>query len=402
MSYQQGRPKLVRSERNKIFAGVSAGIADHLGIDPLLVRIAFVVLTFINGAGLLVYLAAWLLMPKESSTRSVAEGALERLQGRDNRTWAWALGLGLVVALMILNIFPFDWDGGIVWALALVGGGVWLYLQDKQTRTGSPVSVPAGSSASPMGPLETARASEAVVATGPALPSVQTLPLRSPPTTAPARRVKHLRHRSNLGRYTFATILVVIGLVAALENLGRIEVTAGQYGGLMLTTIGLGLLVGTFWGRSRAMILLGLLVLPIFFATSIMTSWIDVPWRGGVGNRAYAPTSAGSISGPYELIAGRIDIDLTRLDFGDRPVELGATVVFGEINVLVPSGVSVDVRARAEAGVVRLFDQNRGGTGVELRSRDTGFGRPRLVLNLEAFIGEVEVVRSPEFLQELP
>ena len=46
-----------------MIAGVAAGVADYLGVDPTVVRIVFVVLAFVGGTGLPLYLAGWLLIP---------------------------------------------------------------------------------------------------------------------------------------------------------------------------------------------------------------------------------------------------------------------------------------------------------------------------------------------------
>jgi len=54
-------------------AGVAAAIARQLGVDVTLVRLAFVVSLFFGGLGVLVYLAAWLLIPEEGQERSTAE-----------------------------------------------------------------------------------------------------------------------------------------------------------------------------------------------------------------------------------------------------------------------------------------------------------------------------------------
>jgi len=46
-----------------MIAGVAAGVADYLGVDPTVIRIVFVVLAFVGGTGLPLYLAGWLLIP---------------------------------------------------------------------------------------------------------------------------------------------------------------------------------------------------------------------------------------------------------------------------------------------------------------------------------------------------
>ena len=48
-------------------AGVAGGLARHLDIDPIIVRVALVVLVFFGGSGLLLYAAGWLLVPEEGT-----------------------------------------------------------------------------------------------------------------------------------------------------------------------------------------------------------------------------------------------------------------------------------------------------------------------------------------------
>jgi phage shock protein C len=55
--------KLTRSETDKRIAGVCGGLAEYFGIDPILIRIAFVVLA-VMGPGILLYIVLWIVMPK--------------------------------------------------------------------------------------------------------------------------------------------------------------------------------------------------------------------------------------------------------------------------------------------------------------------------------------------------
>jgi phage shock protein PspC (stress-responsive transcriptional regulator) len=64
--------QLYRPTEGRMIAGVAAGIARYLGVDVTLVRIVLVVLAFIGGAGLPLYVAGWLLMPDEGSEQSIA------------------------------------------------------------------------------------------------------------------------------------------------------------------------------------------------------------------------------------------------------------------------------------------------------------------------------------------
>jgi len=61
-----GQRALCRPRTDRMLAGVASGIARYLGIDVTLVRVALVVLCFVGGIGVPIYLASWLLVPEES------------------------------------------------------------------------------------------------------------------------------------------------------------------------------------------------------------------------------------------------------------------------------------------------------------------------------------------------
>lgn len=63
---------LTRRRDDRMLAGVASGIAAYLGVETLLVRIAFAVLTIVGGVGIPLYLVCWLLIPDEGTTRSIA------------------------------------------------------------------------------------------------------------------------------------------------------------------------------------------------------------------------------------------------------------------------------------------------------------------------------------------
>jgi phage shock protein PspC (stress-responsive transcriptional regulator) len=59
--------KLTRDTRRGVLAGVAAGFGRYLDVDPVLARLGFVLLAFVNGLGVLIYLAGWALMPREDA-----------------------------------------------------------------------------------------------------------------------------------------------------------------------------------------------------------------------------------------------------------------------------------------------------------------------------------------------
>jgi phage shock protein C len=57
--------KLYRSRANRTIAGVCCGLADYFGVDPTLIRVIFVVLNLLGGAGIVLYLLLWIIVPNE-------------------------------------------------------------------------------------------------------------------------------------------------------------------------------------------------------------------------------------------------------------------------------------------------------------------------------------------------
>src|SRR5947208_10342328 len=57
-------PRLRRSRTEVIIAGVCGGLAEYFGIDPVIVRLIFVLVTLTTGIGVLIYPVLWLVMPK--------------------------------------------------------------------------------------------------------------------------------------------------------------------------------------------------------------------------------------------------------------------------------------------------------------------------------------------------
>src|SRR5215475_13132551 len=80
---QSRRTALRRPVQDSVVAGVAAGLARYLGVDVMVIRIAFVILTIVGGAGIPLYLAGLLLIPEEGSDQSIAGSIIESLQNRN-------------------------------------------------------------------------------------------------------------------------------------------------------------------------------------------------------------------------------------------------------------------------------------------------------------------------------
>jgi phage shock protein C len=73
------RPPLRRSCTDKMLGGVCGGLAEHTGVDSLVWRVGFVALTLAGGAGFVVYLLLWVLMPPGQRPADQEPGRLDRL-----------------------------------------------------------------------------------------------------------------------------------------------------------------------------------------------------------------------------------------------------------------------------------------------------------------------------------
>jgi signal transduction histidine kinase/phage shock protein PspC (stress-responsive transcriptional regulator) len=139
------RPPLVRPADGRVLAGVATGVAAHLGLDPLIVRAAFVVLG-VTGIGVVAYGLLWLAIPATDAVGTVPpaarplDGRLAGLGalGTRSRRQLVALGLLTFVAFGLLRQIS-SWVGfAVVFPLALVAAGlavIWRQLDADRALT---------------------------------------------------------------------------------------------------------------------------------------------------------------------------------------------------------------------------------------------------------------------------
>jgi phage shock protein PspC (stress-responsive transcriptional regulator) len=352
---------LRRRSSERVIGGVAGGLGDYLNVDPLLIRIGFVGLMIFGGAGLVLYIVAWLLIPAEGHERSIVEGILARL-GITSRRIGWLI-LAVVAFIFLVNLAPrgvdlvtpgqetIYFDPAVLWAIVIIVAGFVLL----RRREALPeVSAVAATDAAPDRP--------AVVAVTP-------------------------RPRSPLAWYAYAAVLITIGLLALASQVGKIKVEPGQYFGAALAVMGIGLVVGAWWGRARVLILIAILLVPLAVAASFITA----PLKGGLGDNYYAPANAAELRTEYRSMGGRTVLDLTGLSVTSSTFHIAASVAVGELRVILPSNASVQIDSRVGAGSAVVFDQRDDGTSLENRFvRQRAYG-PTFILDLESGIGVVEV-----------
>ena len=123
-------PLLRRSRDDRVIAGVCGGLGRYFGIDPVLVRIAALLLIFAGGAGIVLYLIGWLAIPEESDgpERTPAEDELERRRG------AALLGVVFValgIFFLLDEVWP-DLSWRYIWPAALIAVGFAIVLRGRR------------------------------------------------------------------------------------------------------------------------------------------------------------------------------------------------------------------------------------------------------------------------------
>jgi phage shock protein C len=120
-----GGPRVVRRSRGeRVIAGVCGGIGRYLGVDPVLLRIAFIVLALANGLGVIAYVVAWVAIPEERPGQPLAAAPEPRREmGR------LVLGGSLVVLGLVLLVDRLAPNlDELFWPVAVVAVGVAVML----------------------------------------------------------------------------------------------------------------------------------------------------------------------------------------------------------------------------------------------------------------------------------
>lgn len=137
------KPRLVRSEQERMIAGVCGSLAQYLGIDPVLVRLAFLLLIPAGGVGFPLYFILMIIMPAESdielSQSEIVEKNLEGLgdtisssvqRSREHPNGP-AIAAGILIFMGIYFLLEnFGWvSGNIFWPLALILLGIFMLIR---------------------------------------------------------------------------------------------------------------------------------------------------------------------------------------------------------------------------------------------------------------------------------
>jgi phage shock protein C len=126
-SSQQTR-RIYRSRTDRILGGVAGGLAKYLGVDPVLIRLAFVALLF-AGIGVLLYIVAWIIVPEEPLEGTEELPPRARPAGDGNTARMVVGGLLVAVGTLLLADWIFDTIalGRFVMPVVIIAVGIGLF-----------------------------------------------------------------------------------------------------------------------------------------------------------------------------------------------------------------------------------------------------------------------------------
>lgn len=429
-----------RSTTDTKVAGLCGGVAEHWGIDPVLVRVGWALLALSGGVGLVLYAAGWLLIPLAGRTSA----PLDDLLGDGTRRWSKEVWVTLVVVACVAAFALFGSLSPFGVGPAVIVACIWYFgFYRSRPRPTPPPPVAVTPQVTPFTEAAASwrqriaehaqqHAPASASATAPAAPGVwPTMPGAAAPSTVAdpgpdsqpdpelAARTAFLAEADPVGLYAPAEVstadaatalprrrgdrlparrlrlaaLVALGLSFAglgLADQSGVSVTPATYAATALLVVGITLVLATWLGRARGLLPLGLLLVPVVVATSVLgpvthlDRWADT-------TRSYTSVSQLPPAGDSQQ-AGELVVDLSRLPVtGD--VSYSAYLGTGRLEVVVPPGADVVVDYQVAIGEVRV-DGQQVAAGQHLAAPITPASDANtLTLHVSVDRGQVEVRR---------
>ena len=441
-----------RSATDAKLAGLCGGVAQHWGIDPVLVRVGWVLLALSGGVGLVLYLAGWLLIPVEGSDKA----PVDDLFGESVRRWPRELWITLIVlaSLAMFAIFgvfsPFSIGPAIViaviWYFGFYKGRqdkaatasesppttdsspaqmqpelpqfrkypgprtpfteaaeAWQRRLEEHTRevaaASNPSAAPRGEWASP--PPENFSAAPSNTQPSNAQADEHAAFLAEPdpaglyvelPTTAPVR-MSHTRSARRLRMVCLIILGLTLSGLGIAQALG-LAIPLSGYLAAALLVVGFTLLAATWFGMARGLLPLGiLLAIAVVAATAVAAAPrapIDATSAHTYTSLAQLPAAGDSAD------FGKLSVDLSQLEV-TNDATYTAHVDLGRLVVTVPKDANVVINYTADVGAIHAY-----GAEVQAGSELTGRvpdpqpvqpGQHTLTLDLSVDAGNIEVRR---------
>jgi hypothetical protein len=419
-------------------------VAQHWGIDPVLVRVGWALLALSGGIGLVLYLAGWLLIPVEGSDKALVDD----LFGESVRRWPKELWITLVVVASLAMFAIFGWLSPFSIGPAVVIAVIWYFgfYKNRQAKTDQ------GPALAPRAEVEPPTPSEPPLVQYPGPPTPFTeaaqawqrridehmrqvaahshttatppddwpsLPADKPQPTSdpePSEHTAFLAEPDPVGLYVEPTpvapvkasntrsakrlrlvSLIVLGLT--LSGLGVVQgvgiaLPLAAYLAAALLVIGLTLVAATWLGLARGLLPVGVLLAIAVLIVTAGGPELRVP-VDATYSRAYTTLAELPVAGDSQDF-GKLTVDLSQLVV-TADASYSAHVDLGELEVTVPEDAHVVVNYTADMGAVRAYgDEVQAGSELTGQVPDPQPGQPSqhtLTLNLSVDAGNIQVQR---------
>lgn len=420
-----GRTPELRKGEDRVLTGVCSGLGAYTGVDPVVWRSAFVLTAFAGASGLLLYIAAWMLMRDTGGGPSTLEQMLDRAFPSAVVLKLLALGLALATAMSLVG--GFGW-GTMILATPLIIGllsarnrgvdlrATFLGLRGEMRRAEPAPSVPAPDpspsyynpaqpwASAPPGPVDLAVVSER---SGHAPDSDEE---EEPPEdeesgdTEPEQGAQGFPMASAVWWSVIATVVLApmlfFGWGSTLWSKETAQLLIGPGTGVFfaagaLALVGVLAIVGAWWGNTSGLWCLGVLL-------TLLAATASVADLTRIGSATWEPHTVAELEeGDHRMTLGSGVMDLRML----RDLEPGDAVdvevaVNGHTEVFLPEHARVALTTRVGLGGVQEDgEQGPSGAGVEFdrvyepvdEADGDGAEPPVINLRTDSYVGHVEV-----------
>ena len=430
-----GYERLARDAERRVLAGVCTGLGRYTGIDPVVYRVGFGILVLAHGQGVVLYVAAALLMPASPGQTSLAEQVFKR--------WFDAAAVMTILGALLCAGVVFSLFGGVpteaIGVLVLFGLVMVVAHSRGVNLAGAARSVPERLAGHPPEPAVEWTRSEDVTVSGvslfkgagyedagfrhadtpPGAPSptgrgrlpdgmidlaaysaahsaaqAEALVDDEPPAKEP---VKQERCR----RSPTATITLLAAMAAGAAMIPVAQPYPAPDSWLIvmapaLAVVGVGLVLGG-WLRTRGLATAGTVLSLAMLTTSVAG---DMPRNAEYGEVEWRPVDAGQAAREYRVGAGQGTLDLTGLQVGaGQRVAVNAEVTLGGIEIKVPAAARVMVDAKIALGDLRVGSKTTSGPNVTSTEVLEPEGRPGgdppvIDLRIRGKVADVDVLHG--------
>jgi phage shock protein PspC (stress-responsive transcriptional regulator) len=321
-----------RSSDDRYLAGVAAGVARSLDVDPLLVRVVLVVGAVFAPVVLIGYAIVWLLVPVDGAPHSLLRSIRQPAAFREV---LGAIGLIIGAAIMLPEMRP-GGSSDLQLGVILIAAGALLLLRP-QVRPPEPTA----------GGLDMD-----VDASSPTDPRAAAAPRRG----RERRETPEERPRSGIALLAVSLLVLTGAVAAAVDQSGR-EVSLGVVSSVAAVIVGAALTLSGWRGRARSLILL----VPALVAAWIAFAPADVVLYPGGGSRTHTIASASEVAADYRLGFGSMTLDAGSASFAsEEAIELDARLTGGRLRIDVPADARLRLVGRVGVGGFDVYDDRWG------------------------------------------